>query len=72
MCGSGIRQGCLCSSVTHVIGMEILAIKIQATPEVKGLPIPSLDESNELRLKLGMYADDITLFLQDENDLDSD
>ena len=46
--------------------LELLAIKIRADPSVKGISIP---RNHKRFLKLLLYADDITLFLQDRDDL---
>lgn len=68
---SGIRQGCPFSPMAFIIALEILAIKIRADPNIKGLslPIPTSEVSPSSLLKIIMYADDISLFLQGYNDL---
>ena len=71
---SGIRQGCPFSPMTFVLALELLAIKIRADPSIKGLNLPNFTHNaidNTEMLKLAMYADDITLFLKDRQDLEN-
>ena len=63
---SGIRQGCPFSPVAFILALELLAIKIRADPSVEGISVP---RNHKCFLKLLLYADDITPFLQDRNDL---
>ena len=63
---SGIRQGCPFSPVAVILALELLAIKIRADPFVKGISVP---RNHKCFLKLLLYADDITPFLQDSDDL---
>ena len=60
----GIRQGCPFSPLAFIIGVELLAIRIRDSVHVKGLTIDS-----ERILKVLLYADDITVFLQNEDDV---
>lgn len=60
----GIRQGCPFSPLAFVIGIELLAIRFRQSADLKGLQISADDI-----LKILLYADDITLFVQDENDV---
>jgi hypothetical protein len=53
---SGVRQGCPFSPLAFVVALEILAIKIRNTSNVKGI------RYWENTLKIALYADDITLF----------
>ena len=62
---SGIRQGCPFSPMAFFLALELLATKIRADPSVKGISIP---RNHKCFLKLLLYADDITLFLQDRDD----
>ena len=62
---SGIRQGCPFSPMAFTLALELLAKKIRADPSVKGISIP---RNHKCFLKLLLYADDITLFLQDRDD----
>ena len=67
---SGIRQGCPFSPLAFILSLELLAIKIRASNNVKGIHIN--DNSNphlDLVLKLLLYADDITMFFTDEQDM---
>ena len=68
---SGIRQGCPFSPLAFVLALELLAIKIRQSPNVKGLPFYSICRADSIMesLKIALYADDVTLFLADENDL---
>ena len=63
---SGIRQGCPFSPMAFILALELLAIKMRADPSVKGISVP---RNHKCFLKLLLYADDITLFLQDRDDL---
>ena len=68
---SGIRQGCPFSSSAFVLALEILAIKIRQSNQVKGINLGKLFNQDNLTdlLKIALYADDVTLFLADEQDL---
>ena len=70
----GIRQGCRFSTMAFVIGLELLAIKIRTDQTVQGIKLPnalSVTNYTTMRIrKLALYADDITLFLRDKNDLE--
>ena len=63
---SCIRQGCPFSPVAFILALELLATKIRADPSVKGISIP---RNRKYFLKLLLYADDITLFLQNRDGL---
>jgi hypothetical protein len=67
----GIRQGCPFSPLAFIIALEMLAIKIREDQLVKGikLPISPFSVQPTPLLKILLYADDITLFLQDTDDL---
>ena len=56
----GVRQGCPLSPYLFIMGMEILATRIRRNTLIKGLIL----DNNEI--KLTMYADDVTFFLQPE------
>jgi len=63
---TGIRQGCPFSPLAFVLALELLAIKIRQSKDVnKHFQIDNIAGS----LTIALYADDITLFLADENDL---
>lgn len=61
----GIRQGCPFSPLAFVIGVELLAIRIRQDIELKGLQV-GVDKI----LKVLLYADDITMFVNDRNDVE--
>ena len=63
---SGIGQGCPFLPMAFILALELLAIKMRADPSVKGISIP---RNRKCFLKLLLYADDITLFLQDKDEL---
>ena len=60
---SGIRQGCPFSPLAFILALELVAIRIRESRDVQGISI--LDTL----IKIALYADDITLFLQDEQDM---
>ena len=68
---SGIRQGCPFSPLAFVLALELLAIKIRQSKDVKGLALDKCFNIDNIidSLKIALYADDITLFLADEHDL---
>ena len=66
---SGIRQGCPFSSSAFILALEILAIKIRSDESIKGIKLPTGITAENSTLKIQLYADDITLFIQDRNDL---
>ena len=61
---NGIRQGCPFSPLAFIIGVELLAIRIRESKEIQGL---NIDIANIIKTLL--YADDITVFLKDINDV---
>jgi len=64
----GIRQGC---PLAFVLAVELLAIKIKECKDIKGIKNWSSvnDVYMEAVVKIALYADDITLFLQNENEM---
>ena len=73
---TGIRQGCPFSPLGFIVSMEILAIKIRSTGQIKGIARSMLNGYNTANraegldvLKLMLYADDVTMFLRDKIDL---
>ena len=64
---TGIRQGCPFSPLAFVLATELLAHKIRQASEIRGVSIPCA--YGEVIIKLGMYADDTTLLLHDEDDV---
>ena len=67
---SGIRQGCPFSPMAFILASEILGIKIRKEKDIKGIKLPAgtLPHNHTHSLKIQLYADDISLFLQDRND----
>ena len=64
---TGIRQGCPFSPLAFVLAVELLAHKIRQSTEIKGISIPT---NYGIRvIKIAMYADDSTLLLHDEYDV---
>ena len=67
---SGIRQGCPFSPLAFALAIEILAIKIRELGDIKGIVLGTNDDTILNRvLKIALYADDITLFMHDEHDM---
>ena len=64
----GVRQGCPLSALLFVISIEILACKIRQCKEISGIKLP-LQDYVKNEVKISMYADDITVFLTDVNDI---
>lgn len=65
---SGIRQGCPFSPLAFVLGIELLACKIRNCVNIKGIQLDGNVDISKV-IKILLYADDITLFLQDEGDM---
>lgn len=63
----GIRQGCPFSPLAFVLAVELLAVKIRNS-SIKGVFVPTLVQGN-YKLKIKQLADDMTLFLQDRQDM---
>ena len=62
----GIRQGCPFSPLAFIIALEYLAIRIRKHQGIKGIQIGNQVEKI---IKILLYADDVTLFLKDKDDL---
>jgi len=52
--------------MAFILALELLAIKMRADPFVNGISVP---RNQKCFLQLLLYADDITLFLQDRDDI---
>ena len=57
----GVRQRCPLSGLLFVLEIEVLAQAIRQDENIRGLKI------NETELKLSLYADDLTVFIRDED-----
>ena len=55
----GVRQGCPLSGLLFVIGIELLARAIKNDDNIKGINV------GEKVIKVSLYADDTTVFVQD-------
>ena len=67
---AGISQGCPFSPLAFVLAVELLAIKIRHFENVKGLNYwKARNGLLESIIKIALYADDLTLFLKDEQDM---
>ena len=67
---SGIRQGCPFSPLAFILALELLAIRIRECRNVRGVSLThNFDATLDNFIKIALYADDVTLFLQDERDM---
>ena len=68
---SGIRQGCPFSPLPIFLAVELLAIKIKDCKDIKRIRNWSAvnNITMESVVKIALYADHITLFLQNENEI---
>ena len=67
---AGIRQGCPFSPLAFVLAVELLAIKIRHCENIKGLNYwKARNGLLESVIEIALYADDLTLFLKDEQDV---
>lgn len=55
----GIRQGCCCSPSLFVIAVELLAILVRDSVDIRGITIA------RKQIKVSQYADDATFFVND-------
>ena len=61
---------CPFSPLAFVLAVELLAIKIQQCENIKGLNYwKARNGLLESIIKIALYADDLTLFLKDEHDM---
>ena len=66
-CDRGVRQGCCLSPYLFLLVVEFLSIRLHHSKEIKGVSI------NKFETKLSkavQYADDLSLFLKDESELE--
>ena len=61
---SGIRQGCPFSPLAFILAVEIMALKIRQKQEIVGINLRNDS------VKIAQYADDTTLFMKDEKDIE--
>ena len=67
-CERGVRQGCCVSPYLFLLVAEVLSIKLQNSDELEGIHISQVD----IKLnKFLQYADDLSLFVKNETELDS-
>ena len=62
-CERGTFQASPISGMLFIIAIELLANRIRRCTEVSGIVI------NEIEVKVSLYADDMTLFLKDEESM---
>ena len=62
----GVRQGDPLSSYLFMIALEILAIYVRGSDEIKGINL-----RGEHEVKLTAFADDMTTFLKDDQSADN-
>ena len=67
----GVRQGCPFSPLAFILAIELLAIRFRSSNEIKGIGIECVDNSEiiEKIVKAVLYADDVTMFLKDREDI---
>ena len=65
----GIKLGCPLSAIIFILCTQILANAITSNESINGISVPT-KLNNELKIfKLSQYADDMSLFLKDGNQL---
>ena len=60
----GIRQGCAISAMIFILVVEILVLRIKQNKNIKGMV-----ENCDSEIILSQYADDMSLFLENENSI---
>ena len=66
----GVRQGCCLSPLAFVLSLELLAIKLRQSRNIQGIKIKGGNSLSTV-LRIALYADDITLFLKNKDDLEA-
>ena len=67
-CNRGVRQGCSSSPYLFIIVAELLSIRLRNSTDIQGLTI----NNSDFKLSKTMqYADDLSLFLKDEIEVES-
>ena len=61
--GRGVRQGCPLSALLFIIVAEVLAAKINQSPNIQGIRVPRHVNDPECKdIRIIQYADDTTIF----------
>ena len=66
---SGTRQGCPFSALAFIVSIELISLKLKNDPNIKGLKFWKTNHTFTDLLKIAMYADDVTLFLNDHHEM---
>ena len=67
-CERGVRQGCCVSPYLFLLVAEILSIKLHNSEDLKGI---SINPANLKLAKVLQYADDLSLFVKNEAELEA-
>ena len=67
-CEKGVRQGCCASPYLFLIVAEVMSIKLRSSTQLEGIKFENL---NINLTKVLQYADDTTLILKDEDELET-
>ena len=63
----GVKQGCPLSALLFILVVEILALQIKNNNKIKGYKLKY--KTHERLVKISQYADDATLFINDDDDI---
>ena len=55
--------------MAFVLALELLAIRLRADENVKGIKLPKINDHSKSSHKVQLYADDITMMIEDKQDL---